>query len=243
MNKIGKWRRIIAVGCSHGDCSNRKIQEEVLAFKRRFDPHYVMELGDIVDTAAMRSGARGTPDEGKDLGEDKVRGIQWLEEYEPTHITYGNHDWRLVELSNSPNAIVSCAAKSLWNAIETTAAKLKAKTKPYDFEHNWFQIGGTYWGHGFWFNEAAVRDTAEYLGGPVVMAHLHAPQQVVGRTRQWSQSFCVGTLADIDKLTYARRRRATARWGAGVVFGEVCEDKAQLWLSSAPKGESLHFPL
>ncbi len=55
-------------------------------------------------------------------------------------------------------------------------------------------------------------------------------------------SFCVGTLGDLDKFTYARRRRATSRWNAGVVFGEVCEGDAQLWLATGAKGKPIHFP-
>jgi hypothetical protein len=243
LRKINKWRRVMAVGCSHGDLANKQIQKEVLEFARKFKPEIRFDLGDLLDTAAMRHGAHGTPDEGRSLTDDYCAAVDWLKKYEPTHITFGNHDARMVELCSSPNAVVSYAANKIWTELNDEIRKLKAQTREYDYEKNWFEMGGTFWGHGFWYNENAVRDTAEYLGGPVVMAHLHAPQQTVGRTRNWSPSFCVGTIADIDKLTYARRRRATARWGAGVVFGEVCDTKAHLWLASAPKGESLRFPI
>lgn len=233
----------MAVGCSHGDLSNRAIQEQVLAFKDRWRPDYRFELGDVLDTAALRAGAKGTSDEGRDLEPDYCAGVDWLTRYEPTHLSWGNHDARLVELAESPSATVRFAAKTLWEDLQAVVAKLGTETRNYDYEHNWFNIGGVFWGHGFWFNENAVRDHAEYLGGPVVMAHLHRPQQVSGRTRKGSQSFCVGTLADIDRMSYARRRRATASWGPGVVFGEVAEDISQLWLTSCPKGEDLRFPV
>lgn len=233
----------MAIGCSHGELANANIQKQVLEFRDRFKPEVRFELGDIVDTAAFRSGSRGTPDEGKAIEPDEFSAISWLQRYEPTHIAWGNHDARLVELTHSPNAIVSYAASSLWSKLTDCAGKLKARTKEYDYEHGWFEIGGYFWGHGYWFNEAAVRDHAEYLGGPVVMAHLHRTVQENGRTRKDTPSFCVGTLADVDSMKYARRRRATARWRHGVVFGEVSDRSAQLWLASCPKGGSLKFPL
>lgn len=238
---VQKWKRVVAMGCTHGELAHPEIQAQALAFVKRFKPHIRFELGDVLDTAAFRSGARGTPDEGRAVGPDRNSGIAWLEAYNPTHITWGNHDARLVDLAKSTNAVIAHAASALWGELQHAARH--AQTREYDFERNWFEMGGRFWGHGFWYNADAVRDHAEYLGGPVVMAHLHAPQQVSGRTRNPSPSFCVGTLADIDKLGYARRRRATAAWGHGLVFGEVSDKSSQLWLASCVKGDSLRFPL
>lgn len=232
----------MAVGCTHGDLIHPSIRKQVLAFKKDFSPEIRFELGDVVDTAAFRSGARGTPSEGRAVAPDFSAAERWIQDYEPTHITWGNHDHRLVELSDSPNAILAHAAASLWETLQRAARQIGAKTRPYDLDHNWFELGGHFWGHGFWYNEASVRDHAEFLGGPVVMAHLHVPQEVRGRTRIPTTSYCVGTLGDIEKFTYARRRRATSRWGHGVVFGEVCQNAARLWLASASKGGRLYFP-
>lgn len=242
MNLIRKWRRVMAVGCTHGELANKEIQKQVLAFKHRYQPEVVLDLGDVVDTTPFRGGAHGSADESKEVEPDELAAVNWLLQYEPTHLSWGNHCWRLIEAMNSPNALVAHAAKCVWRELQGTLKTLKTKTVPYVADKNWFEIGGTYWGHGFWYGEHAVRDTAEYLGGPVVMAHLHRPHMVSGRTRKWTQSYCVGTLADIDKLKYAERRRATALWGHGVVFGEVSADKAQLWLASCEKNGELRFP-
>ena len=240
---VRKYRRVIAIGCTHGDLADKALLQQVLDFKQRYKPELVFELGDIMDTAAFRSGARGTSDEGREVEGDEMAAIRWLERYEPTHLTFGNHEWRLQEWMNSPNAVVAHAAKCVWEDIQKTVRKLKCQTRPYDYEHGWFEIGGTFWGHGYAYNQDALRDQAEYLGSGVVQAHLHKPHMVSGRTRKWTQSFCVGTLAQIDKMNYARRRRATSLWGAGCVWGEVASDRSQLWLASAPKGERLRFPI
>jgi hypothetical protein len=240
---VRKWRRVMAIGCSHGDCANQQIQQQVLDFKKRFQPEIRFELGDVMDTAAFRSGARGTSDEGKEVASDELAAVRWLQRYEPTHLSWGNHDVRLLEWMDSPNAVVAHAAGCVWNELQTAVRKLHCKTVPYDYEHGWFEMGGTFFGHGYWYNENSLRDHAEFLGGPTVMAHLHRAQMLNGRTRKYSQSFCVGTLADIDSLKYARRRRATSTWSHGVVFGEIASDRAQLWLASCAKGEQLRFPV
>lgn len=242
-NIIRKWRRVTAVGCLHGNLVNPGIQKQVLAFVKDFKPEIRFELGDVLDTAAMRAGAKGTPDEGKSLKQDYIAGVHWLKQYEPTHISWGNHDARIVELCEARSAVVAQAAESVWEELQKTVRSLKAKTVPYDYEHGWFEMGGTYFGHGYWYNEASVRDHAEFLGGPVVMAHLHYAQQVSGRTRNPSPSFCVGTLANIEAMHYARRRRATARWSHGIVWGEICDKASNLNLTYCPKGGSLRFPI
>lgn len=235
----------MAVGCSHGHLAHPGIRKQVLAFKERWKPEIRFDLGDIVDTAAFRAGASGGTgaDAAEPIDPDFSMAERWLQMYEPTHLSWGNHDWRLMEWTNSPNAIVAHAASSLWERLQKQIRTLKTKTREYDIERNWFEMGGYFFGHGFFYNEAAVRDHAEYLGGPVVMAHLHAPQMVQGRTRIFSPSYCVGTLANIDQMNYARRRRATSRWGQGVVFGEISDRSAKLWLSQCEPGGTLPFPI
>ena len=248
MANIGRsWKRVMAVGCTHGYKASLPRLAEVLAFRDRYNPELRFELGDIVDTAAFRGGALGTPDGAEDPRPDHKHGLDWLDQYRPTHISWGNHCVRLYELSQSPSAIVAYAASTLWNGLTSKAEELKAKTVPYDIGKGWFHLGGVYWGHGYMYNINAVRDHAEMLGGPVVMAHLHKPEAVPGRTLANSMSYCVGTLADVDSMHYARRRRATLAWGHGCVWGEICETKtkpeSRLYLTTSPAGEALRFPL
>ncbi len=240
---IQRWKKVIAVGCSHGELANKNIQQQVLDFCDDYKPQIRFDLGDVVDTAAFRAGARGTPDEARKAEPDEFAAISWLERYRPTHLTWGNHCWRLMDLQNSPNAIVSYAASSLWTKLTDATRRLKTQTREYDIEKNWFEMGGHYWGHGFFWNENALRDHAEYLGGPVVMAHLHRPEQSQGRNLRWATSYCVGCLADVPSMHYARRRRATSRWGHGAVVGEISDKSAHLWLVSCAPGGKLIFPM
>lgn len=240
------WRRVVAIGCTHGYKASQPRLKEVLAFCDRYKPEIRFDLGDLVDTEAFRSGAKGTADETKDPRPDQAHGLDWLDKYRPTHIAWGNHDVRLQELSSHPSAIVAFAASTLWGQLVSKADELKAKTVPYDIEYGWHRLGGVAWGHGYMYNINAVRDHAEMLSVPVVMAHLHKPEATPGRTINDSMSYCVGTLADIPSMHYARRRRATLQWGHGVVWGELCESKnpeSRLYLTRSKRGEPLRFPL
>lgn len=239
-NIVRKRKRVMAVGCTHGDLIDTRLRKQVLDFKARYRPEVRFDLGDDVDTAAFRSGARHSKDESRPIAPDFNAGVRWLEDYEPTHLSWGNHDWRVYELQDHYNAQVAELSRRLWTDLNNAAKH--AKKVPYDFEHGWFEMGGVAWGHGYWFNEAAVRDHAEYLGMPVVMAHVHVPQSVPGRTRKETQSFCVGLLGDRQKMAYARRRRATSRWRGGCVFGEISDKDAYLWLAEEIDGE-IRFPL
>ena len=69
-NITKKWVKFIAVGCSHGNLIDPKAAAAVFEFKRRFNPQRIFHLGDFCDTAALRSGAKGTPDEGKPINSD-----------------------------------------------------------------------------------------------------------------------------------------------------------------------------
>lgn len=238
------WKRIMAVGCSHGDLCHPVIREQVLEFKRRFNPHYRMELGDLIDTACFRNGAAGTKDEARSPRDDRSAALRWIAEYEPTHIAWGNHDWRLHELKDHPKAIIATLAGDMWDELEAAARNVKAKTVPYDIKYGWHHLAGYDWGHGYMYNQWALRDHAEMNGSPTVMAHLHYAHSVEGRTRKDTPSFCAGALADDTKLIYGRRRRACLNHNHGLVYGEVdvSGDRADLHLLRSEQGEPLRIP-
>lgn len=236
-----QWKKIVAIGCTHGHMEHPVIVPQALAFIEAWNPEYRVHLGDVVDTTAFRAGAHGTTDEAADPTPDVNAAAAVLKRMQPTHFTEGNHDHRLQRAMHSPSAIVQHSARLIWDEI-TGALPAGCKVTPYHIRHNWVRIGGHYWGHGFMYNMQAVRDHAEMLGGPVVMAHLHRPESSVARTLQGGVSYCVGTLADIDKMEYASQRRATFQWGHGLIYGYVSENKSQLWLAQSAPGELLPLP-
>lgn len=243
MANLGRrWKRVMAIGCTHGDFMHPQAYKDAMEFRRRFQPQVRFHLGDLIDATCFRSGAAGSKDEFKRPHDDMSVAARIIEEYEPTHLTWGNHDWRLYELMDHPKALVSTLAGQLWHDLNSRPKKLKCRTVDYDVEDGWLEAGGYLWGHGYEYNMQALRDTAEANGMPTVMAHLHYAHQSEGRTRKGTPSYCVGTLADERKLKYARRRRKTLQHCHGLVYGEMTDKETHLWLVRSDIGKPMHFP-
>jgi hypothetical protein len=65
-NITRKWKRFMAVGCTHGHLVDKQLLNEVYAFQKRWKPDTRIALGDHIDLACLRSGAIGTADDAAD---------------------------------------------------------------------------------------------------------------------------------------------------------------------------------
>lgn len=237
-----KWSRFMAIGCTHGHLMSDEAFGKVLDFKLKWKPHTRIHLGDVIDTAAFRSGARGSKDECEPTEPDRFAARDCLLAYEPNVITWGNHDWRLWELSDHPNAIVATAARSVRAELEGIARKLKAQTRDYNIETGWIPFGDTLFGHGYMYNLNSIADHARKIGRCVI-AHLHRTgsesADAMGNRRAW----CVGYLGEHSKFGYAVRRPSYFRWNHGLVYGEYSDDQTVIWLAEAPRTGEWRLPL
>jgi len=244
MANLLKYKRFLAVGCSHGDLADKDAIAAVLKFSREYKPHRRYHLGDVFDMAAFRSKAPGTKDEAVQLDPDIRAGIRFLEQYEPTHLCIGNHDERVWDKSDHQNAIIRKAALACRNEFLDVCGKLGVTTEKgtlidtYDINESWFEIGDAKILHGFGTGgECAIRDHAEHFG-KCIIAHLHRAEIGGGRRSDHPICCCVGTLANVGMLGYAKTRRATARWSYGLAYGEYTDKDCKIWLSYAPQGEA-----
>jgi predicted phosphodiesterase len=216
---IKKWKKWMAVSCSHGDFIDPEARDAVLKFRQDFKPDTILHLGDFIDAAACRSGAMTDPnakDRAASVAEDLAAGVDFLNELRPNHILYGNHEARLFKLAGGPNALASHAATLVINEIEKTAKQLKARLYPYDIR-SFVEIGGVKFLHGYMYNVQAIRDHAETYGRCVI-GHLHRVGQERARTIVGASGYCVGMLASFS-MEYAATRRATLAWSQGFAYG------------------------
>jgi hypothetical protein len=206
----------------------------VRQFKRDFGECRHIELGDVLDTACLRSGARGTKDEAEPLEHDLRTGLDWVREMAPSDWLIGNHDRRPYDLMDYPSAIISELSKRLVEDMRKAAASVKCKMhEAYDIETSWVHIADISFAHGWMYNLQAVRDhMAIAKGRNIVIAHLHKPQHITGRVIGAPEGICVGTGADPRRMSYARRRRQTLTWAHGIAFGEYTDTKSTMHLIS-----------
>lgn len=233
-----KWKRLVAIGCSHGGLQNKEATSAVLAFVERWKPVVRVHLGDAYDTAAFRTGARpnsGDADEATPIAPDIAAGVKFLSQYRPTHFCMGNHEHRLVKLTHHYNEVIACAADSVLRQCLEPIKRYNAKLVEYHISKGWHTIGGYRFGHGYMFGENYLRDSAETFGNCVV-AHAHRAGMAKARRLDNATAYGVGTLADIPAMDYASGRRSTLSWSHGMVFGEVSDTNAHLCLWEWPAG-------
>ena len=236
MNIIRSWKRIVVVGCSHGQYANPDATAAVLLFCEQFKPEVRIHLGDAYDTRALRSGAKGTSDESAPIGEDLQLGREFLWNFRPTVFTEGNHDFRPRALMEHHNTIIAECAKSVFDRMMEPLRDMKTEWYPWNI---WkpYELGGYKFFHGVLYGENYLRDTANRFGNSVV-AHAHRAGISKGVRVDNPTAFGVGTLADIEAMEYAAQRTSTLAWSHAMVYGEICEDKASLHLHEWPKGEA-----
>lgn len=229
--------------CSHGHLADPSALRAVLDFKRKWKPELCWHLGDFLDLAALRSGAKGTSDESKSILDDFKFGFDFIRALEPQKLFVGNHEDRLLALAQSPSAVISFAASQAFGAIQDEAQKLRAEIVPYDVETGWRPLGDALAGHGYMFSENAIRDHAEMTGKKTVIGHLHTVGQANGRCIGAPAGYCVGTLSSIHAMAYARRRRASLRWSQGFAWGEYNDREAVIYLCEKTKTDGWRFPI
>jgi len=236
------WKRALFVGCSHGVHADPAALEAVLEFRKKWKPHHAVHLGDFMDTAAFRSGVRGTSDESEPIAPDVDAGLRFLEQMECTHVLCGNHEQRVFDLRGSNSAIVAACADEVVRGIQSKCRKLKASLHEYTGVWQEVRFGPVRAMHGVFFGENAIRDHAESFG-PTVHAHTHRAGMAKGRTSGNPTAWCVGTLTQVENMDYASRRRATLAWSQGFVWGEISADRAMLWLHEQPRGTEWRLPI
>lgn len=236
MNISRNWKRIVAVGCTHGEFINQSAASAVIKFCDSFKPKIRVHLGDAFDTRAFRSGAKGTTDEAAPMADDIGLAHRFLYAFKPTVFTEGNHDFRPRALMEHHNTIIAEAARGVHERMMLPLREMKTQWFPWSI-FSAYEIGGFKFWHGVLYGENYLRDTANRWGSSVV-AHAHRAGVAKGVRSDGATCYGVGTLGDIEAFGYAQHRASTLAWSHGMVWGEVCDDSAMLYLTEWPRGET-----
>jgi hypothetical protein len=241
-----KWKKFMAVSCSHGHLADAKATKAALEMRRRWKPDLTLHLGDAIDLAAFRAGAMRSPDatdRAASISEDFRAGINFLRLLEPNVFFIGNHEFRAYEHQYSPNAILAHCATSCLADIHRTCKDLRCEIVQYDIAKGWREFGGTLFGHGFMFNRNACSDHVEALRKPIVMGHLHRVDRQSGRSIGAPIGWSIGCLANVDAMGYARRNRSTLAWQHGIAWGEYNDKDCIVNVLSPTSQGEWRFPL
>lgn len=228
-NVVRKWKKFLACGCSHGLLANPTALNAVVDFREDYNPDKVIHLGDFVDTAAWRSGAKGGPDEGACVADDVNAGLVFLDRLMPHVVFNGNHEIRIWKHAMKPSAIVAqAAAQTIYSLRDFIKGELKAEyIESYDLETSWRQMGNFVIGHGYFHNSHATKKHADKMGN-CIFVHLHRIEVVRGDRSDRPVGVCAGFLGDRSKFGYADTWESKFRWGNGWVYGEYTDNEC-IW--------------
>jgi len=252
-NITHKWKKLMAISCSHAKYCDKKTWKYVLKFKERFSPNTILHLGDFIDLSALMGNGAGSGSDGDEITPDIDSGLVHLRQLmagcKDPYILCGNHEDRAWKLAHSKNSVTAYCAHKIINAIEDTAKDLKARLIPYSGIEQIVDIADCGFTHGTIYNETASRDMAEaYCNGSrrrIVFGHSHKVAVQSARTHHGGTGYNIGTLTQRGALDYAKTRRSTFAWQQCVFYGEYCEslNQSSVNLSTRSHGEVWRMPV
>lgn len=252
-NITHKWKKVLAVSCSHAKYCDKEAWNQVMTFKSRFSPDTILHLGDFIDLSALMGNGIGSGSDGDEVTPDIDTGLMHLRELmagcKNPYVLCGNHEDRAWKLTHSKNSVTSYCAHKIVSAIEDTTKKLKARLIPYTGIEQIVDIADIGFTHGTCYGESAARDMAEqYCNGTrrkIVMGHTHRVAIQNARTYHGGTCYNIGTLTSRGALEYAKNRRSTFSWCQAWCWGEYCEslNQSSLQITQRGRGEAWRMPI
>lgn len=215
------WEKFTVLGCSHGSHIDKDAEAAAQRFVQEWKPKHRAHLGDIWDFAGIRKGA--SPEERMEgITADYQAGIALLDWYQPQILTLGNHDHRIWRVANeSSNGVLADMAYSFCGRIEDDLRKRKIQWTPSAVTE-WlkFPCGGPKLLHGYRSTMYPAKAHFENWGD-CITAHVHKPDGYEARHVDGGRAYTIGTLADLDKMSYANHTPAKLAWRNSFGYGLI----------------------
>jgi predicted MPP superfamily phosphohydrolase len=206
----------------HGDCQDTAACNALFRFMRDWKPKIRVCGGDVWDFRAWRNGA--SPKELDEDGEaDVTAGFSFLDQFRPTHLLCGNHDFRVFDKAKTAkDGRVRALAQRIVKQIEDHATAGRYQVLPYHKRHGVLRIGHLKMLHGFGGGGMnCVREHARNYGSCLI-GHVHSIDEasLPGLDRRVCRS--VGALCQLD-MDYSAHSPGTLRHSNGWAYGVVDE--------------------
>jgi len=216
---MSDWEKSIFIGCTHCDLVDEDAVKVVKNFLGDWKPKYRVHLGDLWDFAALRRGA-SAEDKMTPFKPDFQAGLDLLDWFKPQYLTLGNHDhriWRTAE--ETADETKAGLAREFCGQIEDELRKRRIQWTQWSV-HNYLQLpmGGPKFIHGYRSTMYPAKAHFENWG-ECITAHVHKPDSYSARHIDGGKAFCIGTLADIRKLSYADAHAAKLGWRNSFLYG------------------------
>lgn len=218
-------KRILVCSDSHGDLIDKDAKNKVLQWRNEYKWDEVFHLGDFLDLRPLRKGA-SQEERAEGIKDDYNAAIEFLDELKPTHLLFGNHDQRLVDLAQKGSpGIEKEHAQHYLNKLLTYLSTNKLKIHPYHVKDNVVSMYGIQFVHGF--RSSAVNPAKmlweEY--GNAVCGHVHKPDFYQSRRWNGEKAYTLPMLA-YPFMGFNSRQVATLGHVVGFAHLEVLPKKS-----------------
>lgn len=232
------WRRFVFATDIHGDRQDSAANRALFRFLAQWKPVIRVCGGDLWDFRPLRAKA-SAEEQRESMRDDFEAGMQWAEQFKPTHLLKGNHDERLWKLAEQRNGPKSDFAIQLIEHAAKRFAPMRTAILPYDRRTGIVRIGSLKCVHGFVAGVNAARRTAQTYGS-VLMGHGHAIQHVSIEGIENRVGRMVGCLCQLD-MDYVAANLASLVWRHGWAYGVVNDrtDRYQVWQAESVDGRWL----
>ena len=216
---MSDYEKSIFIGCTHGDLFDESNESIIKNFIADWKPKHRVHLGDAWDFRALRKKAEAE-ERAEGIQRDYQAGLQLLKWFKPTLMTLGNHDHRVWRAAHeTSNGVLAELCGQFANTIEDDLRKLRIQWVPWGV-HNYLTLpmGGPKLLHGYRSTMYPAKAHFDNYG-PCITAHVHRPDSHEARHIDGGKAFCVGTLGDIKKMTYADNYPAKLGWRQSFLYG------------------------
>lgn len=215
---MSDWKRFIVAFDTHGDQIDLEARKTFFKFVEDWKPDIRIGGGDHFDNRPIRRAA--TDDEKREsMAADFRSGYDFLEEYQPNNIVWGNHDLRLTDIAKAGRGPISDYAKEKVEQIDKLTRKLRCRCLPYDKRDGILQIGSLKIGHGFAHGLTAARRMAQAYGS-ILFGHIHAIHSASIEGLESRVGRACGCLCKLNP-EYSRASLGTLVWRHGFPYGVV----------------------
>jgi hypothetical protein len=219
------WKRFVSCADSHGDMQDDLAVEAFFKFVEAWKPDLRIHKGDIWDFRPLRKAAK-EDEKRESLAADKECGQLFIQRYQPTHISLGNHDIRLWDLARYGVGIFQDYAHQGIREIEQLFADLRCAYVTYDSRLGYQAIGDYGWIHGYTSGVNALRIAMNaYSCKParvLAMGHVHTAERISGTTIDEREGYVCPCLCKLD-MDYNRAQLNKLRQRHGWLYGVIHE--------------------
>lgn len=228
---MSKLTKFIFASDNHGELGDEDSLSALYAYRKDFKPDICVGGGDHYDCAALRKGAMDEMEGVRSLKDDFDAGKDFFARYRPTHVTWGNHEYRLESMARANrSSVVRDFCSDRFDEINRHARKCGAKTiVPYRRDKP-IRVGPFTFHHGIGSDLTKMGLFWATQGGCVIVGHGHTGQQVNLPKFGRGAAFMSPCLGRLDAFDYSENRLTAAKHNNGFIAGWFKGDEWKAWI-------------